>query len=160
MKLENGWIKFFSDVTLETGLDKDVRAGKASWQHGRLDGLIMVGLRHNNTTVFLSASEGNWWQSDTMVSKFRGAGRAGETNYITRRLEYQISERDIGKHVSIDTDVETNDTIINISSALPAPGNKEREAVRLSHQHIGKWLYVSLDIRSDTATVSFHDKKK
>lgn len=158
--LENGWTKFFSDGSKETGFDFHVRARKASWQHGRLDGLIMVGLRHNNITMCLSASEGNWWQSDSMVSRFLGYGKTGETEFTTRRLEYQIVESDVGKHVSLDTDAETGHLMVSVSSALPAPSNEEREALRLSRQHVGRWLYVSLDVKFEKVAVTFHDKKK
>ena len=157
-KLENGWIKFFSDTHLETGFDKDVKAGKASWQHGRLDGLNMAGIRHNDTVVFLYAREGNWWQSDTMVSKFRGYGKAGDTEFITRRLEYQIAERDFGSFVSLVA--EDNIITVKVSKELPQASNEAKETVKLSLAHIGKWLYVSLDVKSNTVAISFHDEKK
>ncbi len=156
--MKQGWIKHFKDGESETGFDHQVRARTASWQHGRLEGLVAVDIRYNGQQYTLSASEGNWWQSDTIVSKFRGYGKTGETSFLVRRVEYQISQDDVGKFVS--QTVDGNHMTIRVDSKLPRADNKSREALRLSHLHVGKWLYVSIETQTGKATVTFHDKKK
>lgn len=154
--VEEGWTKYFKDGNIEVGSDRLVRARAASWRHGRLKGLVAAGLRHGPLRVTLSADEGNWWQSDTMVSKFRGYGKAGETSYLVRRLEYQISEKDIGKFVS--RIINGNLVVVKVSGELPL--TMAGEAVKLASSHVGKWLYVSLDVQSNMVTISFHDERK
>ena len=158
MTLESGWTKYFNDGLSEVGSDDDVSAHKASWQCGRLEGLVSVKLQHRDTAVILKASEGNWWQSDSMVSTLRGYGNVGDTTFVTRRIEYQIVEGDIDKFVCLDS--RYNKITVVVDSNLPAPSNREREAIKLSHLHVGKWLYVSLDIQSNMVTISIHDEKK
>ncbi|MHA2066452.1 MAG: hypothetical protein ACXABY_18935, partial [Candidatus Thorarchaeota archaeon] len=155
---KQGWIKHFKDGESETGFDHQVRARTASWRHGRLEGLVAVDIRCNETQYTLSAGEGNWWQSDTLVSKFRGPGKAGETSYLVRRVEYQISQDDVGKFVS--QTANGNHIVIKVDSKLPRADNKPKEALRLGHPHVGKWLYVSVIAQTGEVTVTFHDKKK
>jgi hypothetical protein len=156
--MRNGWVKHFNDGFSETGWDDDVRSHKASWRHGRLDDLVAVSLHHDSLIVTLSAFEGNWWQSDTMVSRFNGHGNVGQTSFLVRRLEYQIREQDVGKFVfSI---IKDNDTAIRVSRWLPIADNTEKETIRLGPLHVGKWLFVTLDAQSHKVTTSFHDQKK
>ena len=78
---------------------------------------------------------------------------------MARRLEYQISEQDVGKYVY--TIATGNSQIkVNVDSCLPAADDTEKEAIRLGKSHVGKWLFVTLDVQSHAVTTSFHDQKK
>jgi hypothetical protein len=156
--MKQGWVKHFKDGQTETGFDHQVRARTASWRHGRLEGLVAVDMRHGPLQVTLNAGKGNWWQSDTLVSKFRGYGRVGETSYLVRRVQYQVDEKDVGKFVS--RTINGNHMIVKISSELPPFDNKPKEAVELACPHVGKWLTVALNVENSNVTVKFLDKKK
>ena len=154
----NGWTKHFKDGLIETGFDRDVEARKSSWRHGRLSGLVSVSLDYESLRITLSAGEGNWWQSDTMTSRFAGYGNKGKTFFLTRRLEYQISKEDLGKFISSDT--QDDHVLVKVSHSLPPINDYLKEAIQVNQSHVGKWLFVSLDIQSNTVAISFHDNKK
>jgi len=111
--MPSGWVKHFNDGTYETGYDKQVKARKASWRHGRLDGLVAADIISNGIQVTLNAGEGEWWQSDTLVSTFRGKDEPGQNTYLTRRVEYQINQKDIGKWLYASVDAKTGAVTIS-----------------------------------------------
>jgi hypothetical protein len=93
----NSWVKKFSDGTKEIGSDNAVEARKASWRHGRLDGLVAVDLCMDNRLVTLKASEGEWWQADDYIAHLSPGTSKGEL--VARRAMYKLSEQDAGKWV-------------------------------------------------------------
>lgn len=152
--MRSGWIKHFSDGQSETGFDGDVLSHKSSWRNGRLDGLVAVDLRHGGITVSLSAGNGNWWQSDTLVSKFQGYGKVGVNEYILRRLEFQIEAKHVGLFLSkIERDEKT---IIYRLSDAPT----DDSYIEIPTQLVGKWLHVVLNAKTGMVSVNFYDDKK
>jgi hypothetical protein len=154
--MKSGWIKHFKDGQTETGFDHQVKARTASWRHGRLEGLVAVDMRHGPLQVTLSAGEGKWWQSDTLVSKFRGYGKVGETSYLVRRVQRQIMAVDVGKRL---VKLPRDETSI-LFRLDEHPSNRVTEHVLIEQRHVGKWLTVVLDIEQKCVTAKFLDKKK
>lgn len=84
--IPNGWVKYFSDGTIEIGRDDD---DLASWTKGRQDKMIGVSMHHGDTSIYLMTEDsqpGRFWQSDDYEVLF------GEANpvRITRRIERKL----------------------------------------------------------------------
>lgn len=77
------WVKYFSDGKHETGNDKDVREGRASWSRGRFDSIIGVILHFAKKYVTLQG-EGPFWQKDIFTSSY---------NLPPRRVARQIGKK-------------------------------------------------------------------
>lgn len=77
------WIKYFSDGKQETGSDRHVREGRASWSRGRLDSMIGVMLHFVQKYVTLQG-EGPFWQRDIFTSSY---------NLPSRRVARQIGKK-------------------------------------------------------------------
>ena len=77
------WIKYFSDGKEETGSDRHIREGRASWSRGRLDSMISVTLLFAKKYVTLQG-EGPFWQKDTFASSY---------NLPPRRIARQIGKK-------------------------------------------------------------------
>jgi hypothetical protein len=152
--MNQGWIKHFKDGQSETGFDHQIRARTASWQHGRLEGLVAVDIRHGSIRVTLNAGEGNWWQSDTLVSTFRGRGMVGSTSYLTRRVQRQIVPTDVDK-LFCEIPRGENSTLYRLCE-----DSKRGVSIPIKDEHVGKWLTVALDVKNKSITITFLDKKK
>jgi len=77
------WIKYFSDGKEETGSDRHIMQGQASWSRGRLDSMIGVMLHYAKKYVTLQG-EGPFWQKDIVSSSY---------NLPPRRIARQIGKK-------------------------------------------------------------------
>lgn len=88
---KDGWVKYFSDGSVEYGYDQDVDLGCASWTQGKQNNMRSVALRAGNITVHLFAELDKvckFWQSDDyeVVLGSRNPTR------ITRRIEQKLED--------------------------------------------------------------------
>jgi hypothetical protein len=153
--MEPGWIKFFNDGQRELGLDSQVKARTASWQHGRLDGLIAVRLKRGPMLVMLKADEGDWWQSDTLMSKFSGYDKVGQTLFLASRIQRKIAQADVGKFVS-RIPVNRYEVIFELDRM---PKGNQDNSVPIEKEHINKWFTVTIDLEQRAVVVTFVDKR-
>lgn len=108
--MNSGWTKRFSDGTIETGSDNEVKARKASWRKGRLEGLVAVDLCMNNRIVALQAGEGDWWQADDYVAPLVAGTVTG--TLTARRTMRKLTEQDIGKWIVVE--MTKDKTVISV----------------------------------------------
>ena len=98
-----GWVKNFSDGTIELGFDHLIDEGKASWRNGRLNDIISVDIFENGykyTLIRKESSLKEWWQGNEYHSRFiPGATVPGELQ--RRFIQFQLSKEDIGKYLHI-----------------------------------------------------------
>jgi len=132
-----GYVKLFADGSRECLSDEDVRQRKASWRHGRLEGLIGVYLCHNSICVSLITGEGEWWQSDTMISVRSPITQQSE--FFARRIERRIAPEDIGKFIVMNHNCRNNIHSIKLD-AYPSGSTN----IGIEDKDIGKWIFVTL----------------
>jgi len=165
--MKSGWVKHFEDGQSETGFDAQIAARKASWRHGRLNGLVAIDIQSGGVRYTLKASAGEWWQSDTFVSTFNGPNKPGINRHLIRRAEYRLQDSDITKYVCMTKrEADTQFKRISVESqedamSLYLTGNYLLMPIPLDW--IGQWVY--LEVRPDADglgkwTFSLYDNKK
>jgi hypothetical protein len=141
----NGWVKHFSDGASELGSDTLVRAKKASWRHGRQEGLVAVDLHWQGKMYTLSCGEGEYWQSDTMVSNFT-RGRPKPPKMLTRRISRKIDLTDVGKNI-----IHYQNTNVVRVRLTDAEDPVTENYVSVTEDLVNKWL--TMEVQGDTGKV-------
>lgn len=96
-----GWIKNFTDRSLEMGLDHLVDEGIASWRNGRLENIISVDIFENNCKYTLISKEPReWWQGDEYHSRFT-LNQTVQSELQKRFIQFRLSNEDIGKYIHL-----------------------------------------------------------
>lgn len=152
--MRDGWIKHFVDGSTETGLDNEVAAHKASWQKGRLDGLCGVELFCGKFGAKLTAGEGEWWQADTMISRFVGVNKVGQRVMLSRRVQKKITDQDVGKHINMALH-KGNFLTFDLTNQQ----SKYKTNIIIKREHISKWLTLSFNVDKQVFEISIKDKR-
>lgn len=126
----DGWVKIFTDGTVEEGYDYLVNAGLASWSKGRLHGIKSVQLQHGHRLITIDG-DGEFLQSDTLEATFP----RNEGVIVKRTLYKKIHEDDRWMTISqvfgrVDCKFHKNFTM----NAIPVPS-----------QNVGRWFILDLE---------------
>lgn len=159
---KNGWIKHFADGTVELGHDHLVRARKASWTNGRINDLVAVEIRHGEMNISLYGGLGNWWQSDTMIARYGknrdGSKHVSQPTFLTRRIEYQISQDDVGKLMGIWVYKNSLSTVVRLGNKKTI---KHAHVIRnITEEHVGMWIIAAIQVQEMNFKIHFSDNKQ
>jgi len=149
------WIKVFKDGTKEQGSDFDIQENKASWTHGRQEGITEVLLSDSLRLVSLSVFDTDWYQFDRYVATIQQGKQTPLRSH--RIIQAEIKEHHVGHRV-IGTLENKFFTWALVS---------EKEKVDEEHDYdrpierddIGRWISVVL-YSNGPVLVSFSAKGK
>jgi len=142
----DGWIKYFEDGTYESGSDKDVFEGTASWTKGQLHDIQSVAAHHGNRHICITGS-GQFWQSNDYEIEVFGKS----PKVITRRIQRKLTAGDFAiafyrtEHSLMLRVVDVNDS----NSLVYADSN-----IGVRAGEIGSWL--TLEYHAETGTTGFY----
>jgi len=136
----NGWIKCFTDNSLEVGDDSDK---KASWSHGRLFDISSVSLKHENIHIAISG-RGVFWQSDdfesTMFEDTSG-------KLVARRVSKKINEYESILQI-LQTEHSTMLRVIDVVEEAQSLLSAEH-VESIPSKRVGDWLVLEYDIETN-----------
>jgi hypothetical protein len=144
-----GWIKHFSDNTIENGSDLLISSGKASWSRGRLTDISFVELYNNSSRSILSVSNTTWHQFD------RYASIATPNNTSSSRLLYQVIQSEIkSEHAGLY--LYKKNHIFTLSTKVIKTGYDDK--MILDDPYVGKWLALVLYPNCQTPYLFLSDR--
>ena len=133
----NGWVKFFTDGTIEEGWDSLIKNKQASWRGGRNKDIKEVSLVHNGLVATI-VGEGIYWQSDDWeVALFTSPGYI-----VKRRIGKQINDSD--NFLCLYPDMDNGIILVfldqldetQVDSCVHTFEDRQR----------GQWVFLELDV--------------
>ena len=128
--MSNGWIKLFTDGSLEDGSDELIDSNKASWSKGRLDNIKSVYINGNKYTVGLKILNTKWHQFDRYLTLVG----SNESVKQLRVIQAQITKDHLGMY--INTDLVHNITEYSLSK-------KPIDSLfKITNSFLNKWITI------------------
>jgi len=147
-----GYIKVFDKAKgdIETIFDADVINKKSSWRHGRFVGLKAVVLHHGladgrRVSILVDGDEGEWWTSDTLISRYR-SNTTSDVTFLERRIQKRLKNEDVGRTICVAERPKDTYRVVLVDSPTRSSGQKIK---MISPRDIGKWLCVTLVLRNE-----------
>lgn len=135
----DGWLKIFTDGSLERGSDCEIASGNASWSQGRLDNIQEVRLFDRNRVCSLSVPSTSWHQFD------RFSVIVSEGTHIPTRTHRVVQAEIIEDHIGLYL-VCSDSGGYYFWTVVRDLGDANIECFHklLTKEHIGMWLTVIL----------------
>ena len=133
--MSRGWIKYFTDNTLQSGDDTLISAHLSSWSLGRLQDISSVKVYNNEWEVLVQIQDTEWHQFDRLAVAFNKGKKQPVLLY--RVIQALIKPNVIGKYLIINY----KDRLANISISN-FPDSKKNPVIMPCHSNT--WLTVIL----------------
>lgn len=137
--MNGAWVKFFSDGTHETGSDKDIACGRASWSKGRLDGIIEVSIEEGQTSCKLRVEDTEWFQFDRLAAPMApGVHKPCRTHRV---IQAKIKDHHVGHIIASEQNSQ------KLECWIANGGILIHVRKRITEEDVGKWLTAIIPSR-------------
>jgi len=150
------WFKIFEDKTEERGLDQDIKAGKASWSKGRLDGIKEVRIYDDRTTCSLYVQNTSWHQFDRFITEVV-VGQTAKPTRIYRAIQAELKDHHVGQTLICSyTGAKFYWAIVQELRSLPT---NYFFCKLIKQNNVGQWLTMVLPLK-DYPCIKFSSRGK
>lgn len=128
--MSKGWIKYFTDGSIEEGFDYQIDANQASWTKGKLKNIKSVNIIGEGYNCTLEINNTEWYQFDRFIT----AVGSDSSSRVLRVIQAQIKEHHIGKYLLFRSNEQYHKDILVI--------HKSKEIKDLSLYKTVNYLYL------------------